>query len=711
MRLHLARVLAFLVPLAALLPATRAQAIDDRDNTAKTAWRAYAGQTFGDIQTTVAAGYRIVDIKTDDPFGTRFSTSYVQNAGAYNQSWWYQIDVDLAALSSYMLVNSLRPTKIICWDGGFRGTRFAAILTPNTGANHKTFWWYFGVSNQALLNSCTTNGARLVSWDEYAIGPVTYAVGVMIANTGADYRPWWMYWNQSVGSLGVLLGQNQARLYAMQQNPWGTFNAIMVRDTVAPWWYWTGSTAGGILDLANQWGARVIDFQNVRGICHAIFVNDTTPLERRVADLMGSTTNGSYGFYLKRVNGPVLAALQGDRIFEPASTLKTLIHFHAMREVQQNRAALTDLMTVYTGLVGTCPVLLSPVVENLDVVLRRMMEVSDNNRTLSAADRFGVGNINATALALGMNGTWINHTIGCGGPVPNQLTLADIGRLHEAVANGALGSARGAFYELMLEFGNSYALGQLDTVIAQEGASVGLTATQLAGFQANCRQAFKGGSYSLFPSREYRTWGSWLSLPFYTSAGIVAQEYVTGSFVDSGSNASNAVAAASRGAAEVLREEVRAAMLSWRDHVSGYFALIGGGCAGFRVPIPHHTGTSAAPEPNIGTQITWTLQAARTNSVAVLHLGASDSAWGSLRLPLNLAFVGMPNCTLYVSPDTSFGFSTGRGGGFDLTFTIPNDAALIGSHNYTQVAIADPSANALGIAWSNAMDTVPGGQR
>ena len=706
------RILSFLLLLAAaLLPAPRAQTIDDRDNTAKTAWLIYTGQTFNDIQATVGTGYRIVDIKTDDPFGARFSVSYVQNTGSYSQVWSYQINVDLATLANFMVLNKVRATQIICWDGGFSGTRYAAIMTPNTGSNQKVWWWYSGISSQAFYNSCIANGARPVSWHEYAIGPSTYAVGAMIANTGADYRPWWLYWGQSFGNIGTLLGQNQARLYSMQQTPAGSFNVIMVKDTVSPWWYWSGSTAGGIVDLANQWGARVIDFQNNGGFCNAIFVNNSNALERRVGDIMGSTTDGNYGCYLKHLNGTVLASLQGDRVFEPASMIKTLVHYHAMNEVRQSRAALTDAMTVYTATVGSCPQRFSPVLEPLDNVLRLMMENSDNNRTMSAVDRFGPANINATAAVLGMNGTSINHTIGCGGPVPNQLTLASVGKLYESVANGALGTWRNTFYELMLEFKDAYAGGLLDNVIAQEAASVGLDASQLAGFRGACRQAFKGGSYSLFPSREYRTWGSWISLPFYTSAGVVAEEYVTGSFVDGASNATNAQSAFCKGASEVLRDEVHAAMLTWKNHVSGYFAPFSNGCAGSHVKLPRLSGSSVAPEPNIGTQITWTLQDARVLTPASLYLGSSNTVWGPYQLPLNLAFIGMPNCTLDVSVDASFGFTTSNLGRFDFTFTIPNVPALIGSHTYTQVAAVDPTANLLGIAHSNPLDTVPGGQR
>src|SRR5450631_1236882 len=63
---------------------------------------------------------------------------------------------------------------------------------------------------------------------------------------------------------------------------------------------------------------------------------------------------------------------------------------------------------------------------------------SDNARTREITDTFGDANINAFALSIGMQNTKINHIIGCGGPVPDQMTLADVAVLYEGVANGTL---------------------------------------------------------------------------------------------------------------------------------------------------------------------------------------------------------------------------------------------------------------------------------
>jgi hypothetical protein len=50
-----------------------------------------------------------------------------------------------------------------------------------------------------------------------------------------------------------------------------------------------------------------------------------------------------------------------------------------------------------------------------------------------------------------MASTQINHTLGCGGPIPNQTTLTDLATLYEDVANGTLLNAtnRATFYSLM----------------------------------------------------------------------------------------------------------------------------------------------------------------------------------------------------------------------------------------------------------------------
>jgi hypothetical protein len=700
----------FLLFVSIMAGAGRAQAVDDRANITPTAYRIFTGQTGSDIDSIVNQGFRIVDIRIDTPNGTHFTVTYVHNSGSYGTGWWYLIGMDAVGLGNFMTQNQARPTKLIAWDDGAGNTRFAAVMVPNSGAGARAWWWYHGVSSQTFFDNCVANNARPVSLDEYRIGTSTYVTGAMISNTGNDYRTWWMYTGQTFQDIGTRISQTGARLYTLQQNPNGGYNFILVQDNVGPWYYWVGLTSGQILDFAENNGLRCYEWQRLGSDSFLLLMlRNDNDLERRVGDIMRGASDGFVGVYLKKVNGPVLASLQGDRQFEPASTLKTLIHYHAMDQVRLGGASLGENVTVFTGTIGSCPQTNTPVTETLSTVLRLMMENSDNNRTMAAETRFGRATINATATILGMTSTSINHTMGCGGPVANRLTLRDIGDLHETVANGALGSQRTTFYNLMLEFQDNYAGGELNNVVNQEAAAVGLSASRLASFRTACRQAFKGGSYTfLGPTREFRSWGSWISLPFYTNGGIVAQEYVTGSFVDGASDGNNANTAFCRGAAEVLREEIRAAMITWRDHVFGTWTSFGTGCPGSNGQRPAHSGSPAAP--TIAANVDWTLTNARSSAFTVLVLGYSNTNHAGTPLPANLTSAGMTNCTLYTEIFfTLYAFASSSG---TRTFsaTMPANPALLGSHTYSQYAVFDVGANPLGIAWSNAQDLVLGGQ-
>ncbi len=65
----------------------------------------------------------------------------------------------------------------------------------------------------------------------------------------------------------------------------------------------------------------------------------------------------------------------------------------------------------------------------------------------------------------------------------------------------------------------------------------------------------------------------------------------------------------------------------------------------------------------------------------------------------------MPNCYAYVSQHFIVRLRTGRSGAAAITFTMPKDANLIGTHFYTQFIVSDPGANATGFTMSNALDT------
>ena len=225
--------------------------------------------------------------------------------------------------------------------------------------------------------------------------------------------------------------------------------------------------------------------------------------------------------------------------------MKTLHNVHAFRQIRNGFASLGTNVTVFTDTNGSCPLDTTPVIENMTTVLRKMMEQSDNNRTQAVAAFFGQNNINATAAALGMSNTSLDHRIGCAGPAiadPNDITLRDLATLHTQVANGYLGNFRDEFYEHML---NGRAWGGIDTVIGQEAALLGVSAAALTSFRAQFELAQKGGSYTL-NGAEHRTGFGYVKVPFLVGNVLTPREYAVGAFVNGASNGTNARASARR---------------------------------------------------------------------------------------------------------------------------------------------------------------------
>lgn len=108
--------------------------------------------------------------------------------------------------------------------------------------------------------------------------------------------------------------------------------------------------------------------------------------------------------------------------------------------------------------------------------------------------------------------------------------------------------------------------------------------------------------------------------------------------------------------------------------------------------------------PSIGTTAQATLSNA-PSPVAFVALGVSNTTFGPFSLPVTLASVGMPGCSLLQStevvgePSTPTGATTAN-----YSLAIPNNVALIGFHVYLQGWAWAPGANAANVIVSNGLD-------
>jgi len=505
-----------------------------------------------------------------------FTVAMVSNTGSYAKAWWYYYGVTAAQLSATLGANNARLVSLDAYDSGGT-TLFAAVMISNTGADAKGWWWYYGVTTSQIATLVQQNNARLVDFRSYVTGGVTRYAVVMIPNTGADARVWWWYFGVSGAQVASLVSQNSAFLISIQpaDASGSTFNVVMQQEPGGFfWWWYYGMDAAGLSDRLAQNGARLLDvktyFVNGARRFAAIMVNNANAATSRVGQILRTGTDGETGLYLKQVGGGVQAALQETRIFEPASSIKILIGLHAMRAVDAG-ASLSQSVVVYAPPAsGSCPTSTITGTEPMGNAILAMLENSDNQRTRAMIDTYGMPAINQTAATIGLTGTHLNHYPGCGGPPANQLTLSDAGVIYEGIANGTLLSStnRPQLYSRMPAQAGDFTGIQsaVNSIIDAEAPAFGLTATEISQFKTRLLTHYKAGGYTLCPSSpclEYRSVAGSAEIPVCLRGTISSRTYVWGIFIDgstSGTAADNTFNAAK---AEPLREPIRSALAGW----------------------------------------------------------------------------------------------------------------------------------------------------
>ncbi len=234
-----------------------ARAADDAENSTPTSWWMYTGQSLQDIKTTLDAKQaRIVDIDPDS--ASTFTVTYVRNAGAYAKAWWFYVGIDADTVGARLKEHSARLVSLKAYDAGAGNLRFAVVMVANTGADAKGWWWYYGKTPEEIGSLVKANNARLVTLQSYGSGSSTRYAAVMIANTGADAKGWWWYYNVSPAAIGTAIDTNKARLIGLTPASGGNFNAVMVscQGGCPGWWWYHGIDAKGVVDLAMDQGAR-----------------------------------------------------------------------------------------------------------------------------------------------------------------------------------------------------------------------------------------------------------------------------------------------------------------------------------------------------------------------------------------------------------------------------------------------------------------------
>jgi hypothetical protein len=127
---------------------------------------------------------------------------------------------------------------------------------------------------------------------------------------------------------------------------------------------------------------------------------------------------------------------------------------------------------------------------------------------------------------------------------------------------------------------------------------------------------------------------------------------------------------------------------------------IGPGCGGLTI------GYAGIPE--ISSTFTLRLTGGLPNLPALLSLGDSATQWFGVPLPIPLAGLGAPQCSILVSQLFSLGARMDATGSTQIPLAVPGDRSLIGGQLFFQWIALDPR-NGLGLSTSDALEVRLGG--
>ena len=586
--------------VASTVPASATDAFpttNDQSTTIGVARWWYTGVTASQVTTFINQNSaRLTQIRVEDPTVPTFTVTMVQNTGAYGSGWWWYFGVDASTLSSLLSQNGAR---LISLDPYFvnGSLRFAAVMVPNSGAQARAWWWYFGVSSGTVNTLLGQNNARLVSLRPYLSGGSTVYAVIMISNTGQDFKAWQWWIGSSISSIASHVTNDHMRVITLAPNPSGGWDAVLVSSEGEGWWWWFGINASTVTNNLVNHGTRLIDISSyVSGgsrVYAAVELDDANPPQSPInADSTNAhnhaEANGWAGgfhgaYFAASTPASTIVAENSNFRYEPASSIKVLYLLYTLEQ----GVSLGDPITYYwtdnnVPNPNVCPSTIAETPANahtttIGTALAGMMQQSNNVYTRAFAIKWGLGPVQAMASGLGMSSTHLNQPfIGCGfqGGVRNELTLVDAARLYRAVDNGSAlsGAARTTFFNTLL--GGSPSAGDAwGTVVSQEAAALGKSAV-VPAFLADMNIRSKGGSYGFCLSNTCVPWKAdysltgWVSIPF--NGGATGKTYLFGSFVNdlvvncNNCAASNAVGSALSGvAAESARSTIRAALMTW----------------------------------------------------------------------------------------------------------------------------------------------------
>lgn len=321
----------------------------DHNSSRPTGWHWWMNITEADVNAK-RKNSRLVDIERSWSTAGRFNAIFVDNRGLYERQheWWFGQNGD-------QVVSKINGFKGRITDmevhsvGGQR--RFAFSMVKNTGAAAKAWWWGYDLTPEQIAADIDTNKMRLVDLEAYKVGNRTVFAYVGISNQGPDAKGWWWYLNVTPQYLADRIKENQGRLIDIEVHENGNLSAVMIRNDGTPWWWGAGLGLEALGEAAALTASRFIDIEEIRVGSRShyayISIDNANEETKRLRGLISLAYDKPHfgdkvirGFYVKQVQGPVIADLAGGLRFQPLSTLKLLPYRYAFEEIDNGNAKL-----------------------------------------------------------------------------------------------------------------------------------------------------------------------------------------------------------------------------------------------------------------------------------------------------------------------------------------------------------------------------------
>lgn len=111
---------------------------------------------------------------------------------------------------------------------------------------------------------------------------------------------------------------------------------------------------------------------------------------------------------------------------------------------------------------------------------------------------------------------------------------------------------------------------------------------------------------------------------------------------------------------------------------------------------------SSQGTPRLTRTYTVELSNAPATTPVIILNGFSKDIWNSFPLPFDWTPLGAPGCLLQTSVEFTVGTATNASGNASFPYSVPNRTEFLGGSLFSQFAIFDPTANSLGLTFSNA---------